>query len=184
MRDASHQRITLFDMMVLIAATAVGFALARAEMTYFRWGARGGSAMPHVWLTDCVRVASCVPMTLMFALFTLRFRGPRPAFRNIAQQPGMAACCAAIMSVAFGVLLAIPRAAASARSGEELSIETFAIIVVNILGLGYSVAAAWLTLLLAVGWRPERSWQDRLGRALGAYWIAALIVVAWGYILA
>ena len=33
MQDASHRRITLFDMIVLIAATAVGFALARAEMT-------------------------------------------------------------------------------------------------------------------------------------------------------
>jgi hypothetical protein len=35
-----------------------------------------------------------------------------------------------------------------------------------------AVAGAWLTLLLAGWWRPERTWIDRFGRAVGAGWIA------------
>jgi hypothetical protein len=37
---------------------------------------------------------------------------------------------------------------------------------------GPAVAAVWLFLALSGRWRPERSWIDRLGRLLGATWIA------------
>ena len=35
---------------------------------------------------------------------------------------------------------------------------------------------AWLTLLLAGWWRPEPTWIDRFGRALGAAWLAVSLV--------
>jgi hypothetical protein len=35
-----------------------------------------------------------------------------------------------------------------------------------------AVVASWVALALARRWRPEPSWVDRAGRALGAYWIA------------
>ena len=44
------------------------------------------------------------------------------------------------------------------------------------LAVGPAVAAAWMVQALAGRWRPERSWVDRLGRVLGAYWIAAEVV--------
>jgi hypothetical protein len=34
-----------------------------------------------------------------------------------------------------------------------------------------AIAGAWLTLVLAGCWRPERTWIDRLGTALGLGWI-------------
>ena len=34
------------------------------------------------------------------------------------------------------------------------------------------MAGSWLTLSLNRRWRPEPTWLDRLGRALGLYWIA------------
>jgi hypothetical protein len=37
---------------------------------------------------------------------------------------------------------------------------------------GFAVAVAWATLALVGRWEPEASWVDRLGRALGAGWIA------------
>jgi hypothetical protein len=40
-----------------------------------------------------------------------------------------------------------------------------------------AIAGAWLTLVLAGCWRPERTWIDRLGTALGLGWI----VVGLGY---
>ena len=36
----------------------------------------------------------------------------------------------------------------------------------------FIVAGAWLTLAASGHWRSERSWIDRLGRALGTYWLA------------
>jgi hypothetical protein len=39
-----------------------------------------------------------------------------------------------------------------------------------------AVAGAWLVLVLAGWWRPERSWIDRFGRALGFGWLAISLV--------
>jgi hypothetical protein len=36
---------------------------------------------------------------------------------------------------------------------------------------GFAVLAIWSVLGLSGAWRPERSWIDRAGRALGAYWV-------------
>ena len=36
-----------------------------------------------------------------------------------------------------------------------------------------SVVAAWVTLAICGLWRPEASWPDRLGRALGVFWLCA-----------
>jgi hypothetical protein len=33
------------------------------------------------------------------------------------------------------------------------------------------VAACWLTLAIAGRWRPERAWDDRLGRFIGILWL-------------
>lgn len=38
---------------------------------------------------------------------------------------------------------------------------------------GLVVAGAWLTLRMAGAWRPEPTWVDRAGRALGLFWILA-----------
>jgi hypothetical protein len=34
-----------------------------------------------------------------------------------------------------------------------------------------AVAAVWLFAALAGCWRPEKTWVDRTGRALGAFWL-------------
>jgi hypothetical protein len=39
-----------------------------------------------------------------------------------------------------------------------------------------AVAGAWLVLVLAGWWRPDRSWIDRFGRALGFGWLAISLV--------
>jgi hypothetical protein len=36
---------------------------------------------------------------------------------------------------------------------------------------GYAVAAAWLTLAIGRRWRPEPTWVDRSGRAIGFFWL-------------
>jgi hypothetical protein len=44
----------------------------------------------------------------------------------------------------------------------------------------YGVAGAWLALALAGWWRPEPSWVDRLGRALGLGWLFANLIIHSG----
>ncbi len=38
---------------------------------------------------------------------------------------------------------------------------------------GLVIGGAWLALILARAWRPERSWIDRAGRFIGVFWIIA-----------
>ena len=40
----------------------------------------------------------------------------------------------------------------------------------------FVVAGAWLLLALTGRWRAEKTWVDRLGRALGAVWVAWLLI--------
>jgi hypothetical protein len=40
---------------------------------------------------------------------------------------------------------------------------------------GLIVAGAWLALILARAWRPEPTWVDRAGRALGVFWLVAAL---------
>ncbi|WP_435021222.1 hypothetical protein TA3x_002256 [Tundrisphaera sp. TA3] len=44
--------------------------------------------------------------------------------------------------------------------------------------IGIAVAALWAFLFLTGQWRPRPAWDDRLGRALGIFWIA-IIPFSW-----
>lgn len=46
----------------------------------------------------------------------------------------------------------------------------------TILG-GVAIMAAWLTLMIGGRWRTEASWVDRLGRAMGIYWILTVLAL-------
>jgi hypothetical protein len=46
-------------------------------------------------------------------------------------------------------------------------------------GISAAVAAAWLLLAVGGHRRSEPHWLDRLGRALGAYWIAIIPFSCW-----
>jgi hypothetical protein len=45
--------------------------------------------------------------------------------------------------------------------------------------IGLAVAVAWLMLGIGGRWRPERSWVDRSGRALGALWLMMVPLLYW-----
>ena len=42
---------------------------------------------------------------------------------------------------------------------------------------GPAVLVSWTTLLLGRRWRAESSWVDRLGRAVGVFWIVEGLIV-------
>jgi hypothetical protein len=113
------------------------------------------------------------------ALIPLHLRAPRKRMRRLANQPGVVAVCAASLSFVVGALYACalwvvnrPGPCTAALAGDEWRLS---------LALapsypGLAVVASWATLVLGARWRADRGWLDRLGRALGVYWIAIAIL--------
>jgi len=166
------RRMTLSDAMIVVAVTAAGFATARACLR----------VMPGSDPAFAVRVSAVfVALAMTIALIPLRLRRPRP--RRPGGGPGMVACCAVALAMAF--ILAEQAnhwlKPAPGPSSAEPHYRTINL-VFNLLRLDlYSpaVAGAWLALALTGRWRPECDWVDRAGRALGFCWIVSPFIVMW-----
>jgi hypothetical protein len=182
----------LTDAMILVAAVAAGLWVNRSDghmLLGWRWNSYDETtgdlqrAVPHL-------------VALTIAFVGMRMRRPRPAIRRIAREPGAAACItasAALLVVATWVGMA----AAAGRHVQFMQMVTY---LANGIGhgmggeishlpdgrlftiygdcVGFAVLGAWLFLLFSGCWRPEPTWIDRLGRALGALWIV-LTLVLW-----
>jgi len=113
------------------------------------------------------------------ALIPIRLRFPRPRLRRLARQPGMRATCAVGMAffflvVQFGILLFVFSPHVNYPIWGDVAFLMYSV-VPTIPGL--AVLLSWMTLFLFGRWRAEPSWVDRLGRVLGAYWIAVAVAL-------
>lgn len=45
--------------------------------------------------------------------------------------------------------------------------------------LGPAVLAVWTIQYLSGRWRPQATWIDRAGRALGIFWLVLYLVIDW-----
>ena len=156
----------LADAMVLVAAMAAGLSLTRPLAAH--WATGRDHRM------DIFLAAPCV-LTLSLALLTLRLRRPRAGFRRIARQPGTMACLAVAIFLALRAPFYLGMACLCTLT-PSFWVNRF---VNESLRLGYVVPVAWFILLITRRRRPEPGWIDRLGRILGAYWIALVLVVNW-----
>jgi len=174
----SHRcrRFTLGDAMVLIAATACGFALLRGFDTYQRrsqadWTLGGMQLLVTIpyarrilglqapmWLT---------PWTL--AALLLRLRSPRPCLRRVMRQPGaLASMLAAVACATSLVMIGKQAAILPLRSPWPVLVPLF-----ELCGqlAGILIAGGWLTLALGRAGRRDPGWIDALGTSLGACWL-------------
>ncbi len=117
------------------------------------------------------------------ALVPLRLIRPRPPWRLLARQPGWVAACMAMLGLglaAIGAGVALLGWGQTPSRSDAIQQSLFVVVPGAIAPM---ILGAWATLLLNRRWRPERSWVDRLGRALGLYWIAmgpvAPILAVW-----
>jgi hypothetical protein len=172
-RPVAPRRLTLLDMMALIAATAVGLALASALQPRYRdlGEATRFVALPFALQLHGAAVELTVALTApLFASWTLaltvlRLRGPRIVPIG---SPGPAACVAASLVLMAGVPLNLmmytppghPWVLALWTSGSWA---------------GFVVIAVWVVLILRGQWRPEPNWIDRAGRVVGLYWIVVYV---------
>jgi F0F1-type ATP synthase membrane subunit a len=203
--SAPLRRFRLLDAMILVAATAVACVLM-VGMERASDGAISWSAVPelftdyahqpeitidnHIYWTD-VCLGTGVLLFLLtlpfFVVYTLvlipvRLLSPRPRLRRLADQPGFRVAVAFGLSILFLVIYAIiPVMFKGWGFWAEVAPDPSVCLIAIPAFPGLAISASWLSSLIGVRWRPERSWVDRLGRILGVYWIAQSI--AWAFIL-
>jgi hypothetical protein len=179
MRIATDRKFTLSDAMVLVAATAVGFWLIRATEMYFsveptgklrylEVAERGASAMTPF-------LATWTPAWLVLGL-----RRPRPRWRVLARRPGAVACVAATLMLGFETASYLATTAVVPDAVWKGLVPFRNQLLPYILPrrVAPAVAGAWLVLALGGRWRPDPSWLDRSGAALGIAWIAYDLVIS------
>jgi hypothetical protein len=186
--------MTLLDAILLVGSAAIGmgaFQLARRSLFQgWIWLMDYGLPDVHTW-SALNLIVTCTDVTMFLIpvvgpwtvlLIVLRMRPPRPSWRRIWRQPGMAACLAVLLGwfwsgVALVLALDAGYVARSNRfhSPEEwwqkyLADEVF-------MYVGLAVAAAWIVLVFSGRWRRSADWIDLLGRLMGILWI--VIGLTW-----
>jgi hypothetical protein len=182
------RRFTLFDAIILIAATAVAFVPMRyfysdlaTSGTSIDWSV--GSIFEIVMLS-MVFVAP-LALTWSVALWIARLRQPRPRLSRAFRQPGMVACSAIIIVALFKLINVMTLVALSYDTDGIPLRELPNWFMTPEAWLRYvdasaiSVAAAWIVLRLGKAGRPEPSWIDRTGRILGGCCVIFAILFGW-----
>jgi hypothetical protein len=195
---APRRRFQIADAMILVAATAMGcglmLSIARmAKRSPYDWFAELISQEPwYDLVADSGKITALalltMPLVVMvtLALLPIWLVGTRLRFRRLARRPGLMASCASSLAMVF---LALPVLVGALAGGVRcdglsrlLALEE-GILSATIFG-GLAVLVSWMTLVVGGRWRSEATWLDRLGRAMGLYWImAAFAVWAAQYLL-
>jgi hypothetical protein len=183
MGTASRQ-FTLADAMTLVAAVALSLWIGRGRhierVAAVLWdeGRRGLGRSTALYGLALIRELQPAVAVLTLFVLGLRLRHPRPALRRLACQPGfLAVCAAALVIVLRGLILAAGARFDPATGPPPTDLYLHELLDSHEADLGYGVAAAWLALALGRRWRPERSWIDRLGFAIGLFWIGRILIV-------
>lgn len=171
------------DALILIGTAALGMGIWKHNLVYVRGLPRGGSGFPSIEvlvdLNDWVKFLSVLMVCLAWGMMILRVRQPRPRARRIGRQPGFIACVAVCLgSLADWIMALIANRDAGYLNDVDRILMGF-VDSASPWAIGPVVIVAWVSLVLASAWRPERHWIDRLGRLQGGYWLVAAILVVW-----
>jgi hypothetical protein len=193
MSPVGRRKMSLLDAILLVGSAAIGLGLFElAHRTLFKgqiWLVDEGIPNVQTWSTMELLV-TCSDITVFlipvvapwtFLLIVLRMRQPRPGWRRIWRQPGMAACLAALFGWLWTIvpLLLAMNVGSVARSGRNITPEDWA---QRYLGdevfmyVGLAVAATWLVQYMSGRWRKSADLIDVMGRIVGVLWIAIGLV--------
>ena len=157
--------------MGIVAAAAVAVALARYHLGRISIARTPGVAIAHV--TRSV----ALPLSWMVVALSSVGRGPG---RRRPRPPGLAACVGVIVatgiSLSFWVHVVITSIPGIGWADEPW--EFIAQQIIDPTPPAIAVGSVWAVLALDRRWRPEPGWLDRLGRILGAYWLADAVGVS------
>jgi hypothetical protein len=181
MKPTKSRDMSLLDVMILVAAAAVGCSFVGVSQVrsvidqgynlkyYYNYGVAFGSAVYPVWLC------------LTFAALAIRLRPPRPRLRRLARQPGLVASLS--VTLAAPILLVVFLLGASKlgwRLGDPIPANYFGRLPFQ---LSCMVFGAWIAQALNGRWHPEASAIDRFGRLLGLGWIGFYLFETIWYFL-
>jgi hypothetical protein len=157
MATAAERRLTLLDMMILLAASAPGLVLLRPGSptisSLFGWNSwldvtlpgtdwmtrwQGGPGFTMDLMIDCADAVLPFLATGTTAILAMRWIRPRLAWRGLVQQPGLAACAAATVGL-FAMLW----------------LGSYRVRLASLLP-GSLVGVVWLGLAASRCWHPER----------------------------
>lgn len=106
MKKDDSRRISTFDLLILVAAVAVGLWLKHHSPPYLWPGGPDhgpGSAVFRIWGWTLEVFPFLIPLAP--TLVVLHLRRPRPSLRRLSLRPGFTACLAATIGVAPGALM-------------------------------------------------------------------------------
>jgi hypothetical protein len=170
----------LVDAMILLAATAIGFAWGRHDFVATVQAKEIPVGLHHhdrdltrpvefadrliTFLGGASRLLACWTL----AVLIVRLRPPRPRRARLLCQPGtLAVATAYAVAVAVGFVLAF-----LIRAKYKPTWSDYAGQAINLQGTAQAITAAWLILAFSGRWRREPTWADRLGCLIGLSWIA------------
>jgi hypothetical protein len=185
MNSTTPRRMTIVDGMILVAGFALGIWVS--EMIWIPRLKMMASIAPDVWAANPVRLmchwgslvlrhTQPIAAVLTLTMLLLRLLPPRPDIRRLSRQPGFAACGAASIAICIGGGLNYATTTAIFVAGFETRGYTWVALFPKGSEPGIAISACWALLALGRRWRSERSWIDRLGRLLGVYWLAMIVI--------
>jgi hypothetical protein len=180
MDRTGRRRFTITDAMVFIAATAFGLALARKVYPHDLLRPTVGS-YTHWFLNG---PAACLVAAWAMALVFVRLRRPRPHRRRLMRQPGFVACTASLLALALGSVcgrIVFGTVFFNLHGYNNFQVEDYWSWAIR--PTGPVVLGAWVGLWLAGRSSAEKSGIDRMGRAVGLFWIAGAVWIPIGTIV-
>ncbi len=171
---AERRRFLLIDAITLVAAAALVFSanlilisvLTLLDHRHAAWDFLGWGR----------RIGSCTLGLIVLSLAMLFAQSARPSDRRRLRNGAPGLMVHLVITILFGLriagwaeIMATQGVVGDGRPGwstgalEDLY-EGFRF--AAILG----IAASWITLAIVGRWRPERAWDDRLGRFIGVVW--------------
>ncbi len=190
--NSVRRRLTVLDLVTLVAASAVGLGVTRTLWDFFLgeyfYRPISGWTTVAVFARAPETVLVLIPLatTWTFTLPLLRLRRPRPPLRRLPLQPGTAAWGAAILVLAVTQLGFLSKCAVEVfvTGATDFAVRSFSdfflIEITPSTGLiACAILTAWMMLAVTGLGRPERSWIDRMGRVLGVLWIATAACQWW-----
>lgn len=169
MAEGERRRLTISDIMVLVAMIAVEIVWLRFIVSF-----QDSAPFPYRQTAAKVYIGSIwVVLITMLALIPIRLRCPRPSVARLWRQPGWLACNAVALTFAISFcwsilsFIDIVRAPSDPRLAQLINSFLFQMTFQLGQSAMIAVAAAWATLALVVGWESEKVWIDRAGRWCG-----------------
>lgn len=183
--DAAPTRFKMRDAMILIAATGAGLGLSRGVWLANEKMLGPNRQSPGPWV-DYVRFGAAVTATaalagcLGIALFVCSTLSDRRSLRRKLAAPGFIPPFVLLLESFAEVIYYTPTWmwVATGHSSHIAGWIDARLVVHHIIGErpGALIAAVWIVQWINGRFRPETTWLDRSGRALGIFWIVLPLI--------